>query len=132
VLEVFAELHRGRFPIASMQLVDKFDGADDRSMAANNTSAFNCRRKTGGQSLSEHAYGKAIDINPVQNPYVASSGTQPPAGRDYDTARKRAAERPGMIRDNDAVIRAFARIGWKWGGSWGSPKDYQHFSQSGN
>jgi poly-gamma-glutamate synthesis protein (capsule biosynthesis protein) len=131
VLDVFAELHRSRFPIAAMQLVDKFDGNDDRSMASNNTSAFNCRPVTGGQSLSEHAYGKAIDINPVQNPYVARSGTRPPAGVPYDSAAKRAAERPGVIRDGDAVIKAFARINWKWGGGWASPKDYQHFSQSG-
>jgi hypothetical protein len=78
---------------------------------------------------SEHSYGRAIDINPVQNPYVSGDGTvSPPAGAGF-TDRSRAA--PGMIVADDAVVRAFAAIGWEWGGDWSSAKDYQHFSASG-
>jgi hypothetical protein len=98
-------------------------------MAANNTSAFNCRFVSGTARWSEHAYGRAIDINPVQNPYVSSSGrASPPAGAAYVDRSRRA---PGMIHAGDAVVRAFAAVGWGWGGSWRGVKDYQHFSASG-
>lgn len=131
VLTVFAELHRERFPIASMRLVDVFGGSDLASMAANNTSAFNCRAKTGGSALSEHSFGLAIDLNPIQNPYVTASTVLPRDGKKFSTATARAAAQPGLIVGGDAVVTAFARIGWKWGGAWTSPKDYQHFSKSG-
>ena len=132
VLGVFNEIFSsGEFRIASMQLIDHFDGNDDRSMAANNTSGFNCRTVTGGTRLSEHSFGKAIDINPVQNPYVTRNGTEPPAGAAYDRPSKRQGAQIGLIREGDVVTRAFARIGWKWGGAWQSLKDYQHFSLSG-
>ncbi|MBM9466324.1 M15 family metallopeptidase [Nakamurella leprariae] len=132
IVSVFAELYRQRFPIASMRLVDDFaiDGmADDAaSMAANNTSAFNCRAVTGGSSWSEHSSGEAIDINPVQNPYVSSSGAvQPAAG----AAFLPRSPGPGVILPGDPVVQAFARIGWSWGGAWTSPVDHQHFSASG-
>ncbi len=132
LLDVFAELHAAAFPIERMEPVYRFDGSDDRSMDANNTSAFNCRLTTSGTRLSEHSYGKAVDINPVQNPYVKGDTTLPPAGADYDTDRERASDRPGVIRKGDAVVRAFEAIGWQWGGDWSSSKDYQHFSLSGN
>jgi len=98
-------------------------------MAANNTSAFNCRAVTGGSAWSQHSYGWAIDINPVQNPYVTSSGTVlPPAGAQYVDRSQKAK---GMIRAGDVVVKAFAAIGWGWGGYWSSTKDYQHFSATG-
>ena len=132
MIEIFAELHKAGFRIASMRLIDDFNGNDDASMNANNTSAFNCRAKTGGTSLSEHAFGAAIDINPVQNPYVTSTRTLPKAGVPFNSKAKRANPKPGMIRPGDAVVQAFAKFGWKWGGDWTSPKDYQHFSKSGH
>ena len=97
-------------------------------MAANNTSAFNCRPVAGTSRWSEHAYGRAIDVNPVQNPYVAGRHVSPPAGRRY---ADRAGRAPGMIRAGDAVVRAFAAAGWGWGGAWRTARDYQHFSASG-
>jgi hypothetical protein len=129
VLGVFEALFEARFPIRRMRLVDEYGADDDRSMAANNTSAFNCRPVTGGSAWSQHSYGWAIDINPVQNPYVTSGGTVlPPAGAKY---LDRSQKAKGMIRAGDVVVKAFAAIGWGWGGSWSSPKDYQHFSATG-
>jgi hypothetical protein len=129
VVKVFKRLFRARFPIKRMELVDEYGGDDDRSMAANNTSAFNCRPVTGGSGWSEHSYGWAIDINPVQNPYVTSDGTVlPPQGAAY-VDRTRTAR--GMIHDGDVVVRAFAAIGWEWGGHFESIVDYQHFSATG-
>ena len=128
VVSAFEAIYRARFPIEQMRLVDEFGADDDRSMAANNTSAFNCRSVAGSQRWSEHAYGRAIDINPVQNPYVTRGDVQPPAGAAH-TDRSSAA--PGMITAGGPVTKAFAAIGWGWGGTWSSGKDYQHFSSSG-
>lgn len=131
VVGVFASLYRARFPLQRMRLVDAYDGDDDRSMAANNTSGYNCRTVAGQSALSDHAYGRAIDINPVQNPYVLSDGVLPPAGRRFVDVDRSAGARavPGVIRRGDVVTRAFARAGWTWGGVWSSP-DFQHFSAS--
>ena len=126
VVRVFRRLYEAQFPIARMRLVDEYGGSDDRSMAANNTSAFNCRAVTGGSSWSEHAYGRAIDVNPVQNPYVRGSTVEPHAGRAY---LDRSARRPGMAEG--LLVQAFAAEGWRWGGTWSSSKDYQHFSTTG-
>ena len=126
IRSVFAQLFEMGFPIEQMRLVDEFGGDDDRSMAANNTSAFNCRRVTGSSNWSQHAYGTAIDINPVQNPYIRRGVVSPPAGVNFTD---RAAAQ-GLITADSPVVDAFARIGWRWGGKWSSP-DYQHFSASG-
>jgi hypothetical protein len=128
IRRVFRVLFEARFPIERMQLVDVYGADDDRSMAANNTSAFNCRTVEGSSSWSEHAYGRAIDINPIQNPAVQDGRVYPPAGSRYLDRPRRAR---GLIRANDAVVRAFAGIGWGWGGYWTSFKDYQHFSATG-
>lgn len=118
-----------RFPIERMELVDNFGGSDYESIEANNTSAFNCRLMTGSETeWSEHAYGKAIDINPIQNPYVSRSGI---------TSHERSIEyldrtdRPGVITGSDPISHSFIESGWGWGGTWESIKDYQHFSASG-
>ncbi len=124
---VFAELFAQRYPIRSMRLVDDFGADDTASMNADNTSAFNCRAITGGSSWSEHAYGRAIDLNPVENPYVAGSHVAPRAGREF-------ADRPGLpgvVHADDEVVQAFAAAGWLWGGTWTYPVDYQHFSTTG-
>ncbi|MGI9522715.1 MAG: M15 family metallopeptidase [Hyphomicrobiaceae bacterium] len=132
VLDAFAEIYRSGFRIARMKLAHTFGGLDIASMKANNTSAFNCRRLTGRRRLSQHSFGEAIDINPIQNPYVRRGVTLPRAGRRFDRPSERRRARRGMIRSHDAVVRAFGRIGWKWGGNWRSLKDYQHFSRSGH
>lgn len=129
VLTVFGAIFRERFPIRRMRLVDDYGGDDARSMAANNTSAFNCRPVTGGTSWSEHSYGRAIDLDPVQNPYVTAGGVILPAeGAGY---ADRSLHARGMIHAGGAVVAAFGAVGWSWGGEWSSPADYQHFSSTG-
>jgi hypothetical protein len=128
ITEVFEDLFEAGFPIERMVLIDEYEGDDRRSMAANNTSAFNCRVVSGTTRWSEHAYGRAIDINPVQNPYVSGATVQPPAGAAY---LDRTLDLPGMIHSGDAVVTAFDTIGWGWGGDWTNSKDYQHFSATG-
>jgi hypothetical protein len=121
--------YRKGFKIRRMHLVDRYGGSDRKSMRADNTSAFNCRKVSGTSSWSQHAYGRAIDINPVENPYVSSSGrVSPRKGRRYKDRSRRAK---GMIHAGDATVRAFQRVGWGWGGYWQSAKDYQHFSATG-
>ena len=127
IVDVFRALFAAGYPIRSMRLVDDFGADDDASMAADNTSAFNCRAITGGTAWSEHAYGRAIDVNPVENPYVRGGRAAPPAGAEF--VERTAA--PGVILPDDAVVRAFAAAGWRWGGYWDDPIDYQHFSTTG-
>lgn len=131
VLDIFADLYAAGFQIELMRPVHLFLGDDGRSMAANNTSAFNCRVVGGTNRLSQHAFGKAMDINPVQNPYVKGSYTSPEAGKDFDSATERAKAIPGLVRAGDPVIAAFKARGWGWGGDWSSSRDYQHFSENG-
>jgi hypothetical protein len=125
VVSVFRTLWRAKFPIRRLQPVSAYRGSDDASMAADNTSAFNCRFVGGTSRWSMHAYGEAIDVNPVENPYVRGSTVSPPAGRAY---LDRANSRPGMAVRGGVLVRAFAAAGWKWGASFG---DYQHFSTTG-
>lgn len=125
VVEIFAQLHRMRFPIEKMRTVDHYPGADDElSMRDNNTSAFNCRDIPGSGTWSLHAYGRAIDINPKLNPYVDSRGDVEPANAGPWVDRTRTE--PGMLHDGDAAVRAFTDRGWQWGGNWRTPLDYQH------
>ena len=125
---VFRELYQARFPLRRMQLVDTYGGDDNRSMAADNSSAYNCRTVAGQSTFSAHAYGAAVDLNPVENPYVTADGVLPAAGRRFvEVDRSSGAKAaPGVIVADDVVVRAFARIGWKWGGVW-NEADYQHF-----
>jgi len=131
MLGVMRSLYRQRFPIRQMRLVDAYGADDRRSMAADNTSAFNCRFVAGQPGVwSEHAFGRAIDVNPIENPYVTDSGyASPPAGARY---ARRSRHRKGMIHRDGAVVAAFAAIGWEWAGDWAWPKDYQHFSATGS
>ena len=128
LLGVFRSLYDERFPIERMEPVAYFGADDNRSMAANNSSAFNCRTVAGTRTWSEHAFGTAIDLNPVQNPYVRGAFVSPPAGRSWSDRTSLVA---GMISAGGPVVRAFAAIGWQWGGAWRSAQDYQHFSASG-
>jgi len=130
MVRVLRRLFRHRFPIREMRLVDAYGADDRRSMAADNTSAFNCRYVSGTSRWSEHAYGRAIDLNPVENPYTDGAGYfSPPAGARFGDRSQRAK---GLVHRGGNVVRAFAAIGWEWGGDWSWPKDYQHFSLTGS
>jgi hypothetical protein len=129
VVQVFRTLYDAKFPIEKMELVTEYGADDDQSTMANNTSGFNCRRITEGSEWSQHAYGKAIDIDPVQNPYVYADGhVLDPAAEPY---LDRSNTDPGVIHDGDVVVDSFAAIGWGWGGDYDTRKDYQHFSKTG-
>jgi poly-gamma-glutamate synthesis protein (capsule biosynthesis protein) len=133
VVRVFERLYDERWPIRRMRLVDDYGGDDDRSMAADNTSAYNCRRVAGGDRWSEHAYGRAVDLNPVENPYVTGSSVSPAEGLRFARVDRSdgADPAPGVIHADDVVVTAFTGIGWGWGGEWTSSRDYQHFSLTG-
>jgi hypothetical protein len=131
IVSVFRTLYEQRFPIRRMRLVDYYGADDLESMKHDNTSAFNCRWRAGQPGVwSMHAYGKAIDVNPLENPYVRGDYVSPPGGRRYVD---RSQHSKGMIHAGDVAVSAFRLIDWEWGGAWtGSVKDYQHFSSNGN
>jgi hypothetical protein len=122
----FARLFAARFPIRRMRLVDRYGGSDYDSIQADNTSSFNCRNATGSTRWSEHAYGLAIDVDPIENPYVHVDGTTShAASRPF---LDRHDVRPGMAESGGTLVRAFSAVGWGWGGRWPLPTDFQHFS----
>jgi D-alanyl-D-alanine carboxypeptidase-like protein len=127
---VFRQLYAARFPIRRMQPISRYGGSDDRSMAADNTSAFNCRYAVapGPKRWSVHAYGEAVDVNTVENPYLEGGRVLPPAGRRFVD---RTRGRPGMAVPDGVLVRAFGAVGWLWGGRWSSSPDWQHFSKTG-
>lgn len=125
VIAVFDRLYRLEFPIERMQPVAHYRGGDDElSMEDNNTSAFNCRRIPGSGSWALHAYGRAIDVNPLLNPMVDHGRFEP---RNAGVYLDRRRIEPGLLHAGDAAVRAFTDAGWRWGGNWKSPVDYQHF-----
>ncbi len=111
------------FPIAVMQLIDAFDADDDRSMAADNASGFCFRTVAGTDLISQHAFGLAIDLNPVENPWVRPDRFVPPAGAPFLDRRDL---RPGMIVRPGPVVRILDELGWEWGGDWRHARDYHH------
>ncbi|HUS65144.1 MAG TPA: M15 family metallopeptidase [Kofleriaceae bacterium] len=125
VVRAFERIFAARFPIERMVRIDAYAADDDRSMADNNSSGFCFRNVAGTGDLSLHAFGTAIDINPLQNPYIKGERVCPPGARAY---LDRADVRPGMIVRPDPVTEAFDAIGWEWGGDWTRAKDYQHFA----
>lgn len=126
VIAIFADLQRLRYPIERMQTVERYPGAEDElSMRDNNTSAFNCRPLPGNTGWSLHAYGRAVDVNPLINPYLDSSGDLQPKTAGPYLDRDRQA--PGLLRAGDPAVLAFTDRGWRWGGAWRNPVDYQHF-----
>jgi hypothetical protein len=126
VARAFERLYAARFPIERMERIDAYGGSDDLSMAANNSSGFNFRTIAGSAELSLHALGRAIDINPLWNPYVVGTAVHPPAGQAW---LDRGDLRPGMIVRPGPVTDAFDAIGWEWGGDWTrAVKDYHHFA----
>lgn len=130
IIGVFRRLYDKRFPIRRMEPIDVFGGSDDASIAADNTAGFNCRNAvaSGPPAWSQHAFGKAIDVNPVENPYILEGEVLPPAGKEFADRRN---VRPGMAVRGGELVAAFAEAGWSWGGVWANP-DYQHFSAGGN
>ena len=126
---VFHKIYDARFRIHSMNLIDAYGADDEKSMAADNTSAYNGRFVGGRPGVwSMHAYGLAVDINTVENPWVDGKDVIPAKGTAF---ANRLLTAPGMIHSGDVVVKAFQSIGWKWGGSWSGGKDYQHFSSNG-
>ncbi len=130
VTQVFRTLYDERFPIKEMVPEDKYHGNDNAAAAADDTSGFNCRYAVapGPPQWSVHAYGEAIDVNDVQNPYVYGSVIIPPAGKAY---LDRSDVRPGMAVPGGELVEAFKSVGWYWGGRWTGSPDYQHFSLTG-
>lgn len=128
VARIFRSLYRSGVPVRKIEPIEKYKGSDFDSIEADNTSAFNCRRATGSSRWSNHAYGRAVDINPIENPWVE------PGGVVYHRASRpyvKRTPRPGMAVEGGPLVRAFDREGWEWGGRWSGTKDYQHFSADG-
>jgi len=128
VLTAFRLLFDARYPIHRMRPVEAYGGSDERSMLADNTSAFNCRGVPGSTAWSQHAYGRAVDLNPFENPEVRGSQIDPPAASAW---ANRSRTGPAVIHHGDAAWRAFTAVGWTWGGDWSYPLDYMHFSANG-
>ena len=130
LLDIFQNLYLARYPIERIELIDEYDADDLKSMQANNTSCFNYREVAGTTKLSNHALGLAIDINPLYNPWVKVKNgkvrVSPEEGRPY---ADRTAEYPFKIDESDLCYKEFIAHGFKWGGSWKSLKDYQHFEK---
>lgn len=127
-IEIFADLLDMGFPIQKMRNVANYPNSDDQLvMEDNNTSAFNCRDIPGSGSWSHHAYGRAIDINPRLNPFIPRSGPFEPRNAEVFLDRDRID--PGLLKADDAAVRAFTDRGWRWGGYWSTPIDYQHFER---
>ncbi len=127
IIEIFQELYDKKFPIEKVRLIDEYDAIDQASMADNNSSALCVRPITNKPyELSKHSYGLAIDLNPIQNPYISPDGIFPDGGNEF---LDRTHVRKGMIVEGDACYEAFTSRGWTWGGNWTSIKDYQHFEK---
>lgn len=132
LVEIFQELYRAGYQIERIRLIDEYDGDDELSMTDNNTSCFNYRVVSGSSSLSRHAYGLAVDINPLYNPYITYNkdhtiNVAPAAGEEY---ADRSNAFPYKIDENDLCCRLFKEHGFTWGGDWNSCKDYQHFQKT--
>jgi hypothetical protein len=128
VIAIFEQLDRLRYPIEKIRTVDRYPGADDElSMEDNNTSAFNCRDIPGTGRWSQHAYGRAIDLNPLLNPYIGGAGAFQPKNAGPYLDRSRID--PGLLHDGDPAVHVFTDRGWRWGGYWRTPIDLQHFER---
>ncbi len=128
LVTVFRALYEARFPLEEMRVTRAAELTAPPTGDGNNTGSFACRATRGASTYSQHAYGLAVDVNPFQNPYRKGAVVLPELASSY---LDRGRERPGMIAPDGPIVRAFARIGWGWGGDWRSLKDYQHFSQNG-
>lgn len=127
VISIFKELFEEKYPIEKISLIDEYDADDDRSMAANNSSAFCYRVISGTDRLSNHSFGLAIDINPLYNPYIKSNGKVLP--EEAEAFADRTLSNPYYISPEDSCVRIFKKYGFTWGGDWKNSKDYQHFEK---
>jgi len=130
IVEIFKVLYENNYKIESVERIDKYNGDDNLSMKNNNTSAFNYRNIEGTNTLSNHSYGLALDLNPLYNPYVYESNgnliVSPIEGVKYID---RTLEFPYKIDKNDLAYKEFTKRGFTWGGDWLNKKDYQHFEK---
>ena len=130
LVEIFEELYKEKYPVDKIRLVDEYGGDDEASMADDNSSCFNYRVVAGTKHLSNHAYGLAVDINPLYNPYITTRNgktiTSPAGSEAY---ADRSADFPHKIDENDLCYRLFTEHGFSWGGAWKHSKDYQHFEK---
>ena len=131
MVEIFHELYTNNYQLESVKLVDEYGGDDTASMLANNTSCFNYRVVEGTTRLSNHAYGRAIDVNPFYNPYITynKDGTTNVSPEGSEAYADRSASFPYKIDENDLAYKLFTEHGFKWGGNWNNSKDYQHFER---
>ena len=123
LLDIFSKIMKIGFPIFAMKPICYFAGSDEVSMRENNTSCFNTRKILGSDRVSDHSFGRAVDINPIQNPVIRDGIVRPPEGKAF--ASKRTGQ--GVIDADGAVVEIFANAGWQWGGDWKNPRDYHHF-----
>lgn len=131
LVEIFLELYQASYPIERIRLIDEYGGGDTLSMEANNTSCFNYRVVDGTSSLSKHAYGLAVDINPLYNPYVTyPNGKRRVSPAVSEVYADRSLDFPCKIDKNDLCYQLFAEHGFTWGGNWKTMKDYQHFQKA--
>jgi hypothetical protein len=128
IVAAFTQLYAARFPIEEMRITRADELDAEPTGDGNNTSAFTCKPLLGSATWSEHAKGRAIDVNPFDNPYIKGELLIPELASAYADRARRA---PGMIHAGDAVTKAFASAGWGWGGAWQHAKDYMHFSANG-
>ena len=126
VLEIFKELYEIKYPIEKIKLIDEYEANDELSMSDNNTSCFCYRVVSGTKTLSNHALGTAIDINPLYNPYVANGKVSPASATLYVD---RTLDYNHKINKDSEIYKIFIKHGWSWGGDWKNKKDYQHFEK---
>ena len=129
LVDIFRQLYLAKYPIQRMRLIDEYLADDQRSMEANNTSCFNYRTISGTQTVSKHGQGRAVDINPLYNPYVRNGRVEPKGGEKWAFRREQRKDIPMKIDPTDLCYRLFTAHGFRWGGSWRSCKDYQHFEK---
>ncbi|WP_083568587.1 M15 family metallopeptidase [Arcobacter sp. LA11] len=133
IVDIFKKLYETKYPIYKMELVSNYKGNDFDSIEANNTSAYNCRNIEGTTKWSRHAYGKAIDINPIQNPYISKTGNiSHKESLKYEKRAHINLDNPNdksMILKDDYIVKVFKKYRWVWGGDWRTIKDYQHFDK---
>lgn len=122
IQKIFEVIKKEKFPVEKVIPIVKYNWSDNESMNDNNTSAFNYRLVAGTKRMSNHSYGQAIDINPMQNPHI-KNGIYSPKGSEYKK------DVPGTIYDDHIIVTEFKKLGWDWGGDWYSLKDYQHFEK---
>ncbi len=130
LLEIFRELHKAKYPIERIRLIDDYNADDETSMRANNSSCFCYRTMTGSSTkVSKHGLGLAIDINPLYNPYVKGNRIEPSNARKYAFNRAKRSDIPMKLSSDDLAVRLFKKHGFRWGGDWKHSKDYQHFEK---